>query len=56
MLNAEMYFGDLIAVDMETGTFGLCYSCQFLIHTNNLSPFEVGQLAENLGHMKLQLF
>lgn len=42
LLNTEIYFGDLIAVDMKIGPLGLYVtSCQFLIHFNNLSPFKV---------------
>lgn len=42
LLNTEIYLGDLIAVDMEIGPLGVYVtSCQFLIHFNNLSPFEV---------------
>jgi hypothetical protein len=38
---------------MDTGPLGLDdISCQILTHLNNLSPFKVQQLAENLGHMR----
>ena len=59
LLNSAIYLGDLIAVDMEIGPLGWYVICSQLPVSHALKQsvsFQMWQLAEILGHMKLWLF